>query len=58
MNALVGAILKLIDDPALRVRMGAAAAEHVRHSLTWRHNAERVLQACDHAREHCMRAGP
>jgi glycosyltransferase involved in cell wall biosynthesis len=43
---LVGAILRLVDDSGLRQRLGAAAARRVRDHLTWKDNAERVLNAC------------
>jgi glycosyltransferase involved in cell wall biosynthesis len=45
-DQLVSAVLRLLDDSDLRERLGAAAARKVREQLTWRHNAERVLEAC------------
>ena len=55
-QALVRAVLRLIDDGGLRAKLGTAASEHVRTALTWRHNAERVLQACRVAGESHARA--
>jgi glycosyltransferase involved in cell wall biosynthesis len=42
-RALAGAIVRLVDDSCLRLRLGnaARAAAEARH--TWRHNAQRVL---------------
>jgi glycosyltransferase involved in cell wall biosynthesis len=48
-QGLVRAVLRLTDDRELRQRLGRAAAARVRSSLTWRHNAARVLGACEHA---------
>jgi glycosyltransferase involved in cell wall biosynthesis len=45
-DALVGCVRRLLDDSALGSRLGHAAANRVRRSLTWRHNAERVIAAC------------
>jgi glycosyltransferase involved in cell wall biosynthesis len=50
-GALVAAVLRLIDDPALRRRLGDAAAARARLSLSWEDNARRVVRAC----EECLR---
>lgn len=42
-GALADAIDRLRRDPALRARLGAAAAERVRRSGTWDHVAGRIL---------------
>jgi glycosyltransferase involved in cell wall biosynthesis len=47
-DTLTRCALRAIDDPALRARLGDAAATRVRASLTWTHNAERVLAACQY----------
>jgi glycosyltransferase involved in cell wall biosynthesis len=44
-EALCGAILRLVDDPALRRRLGVAARARAEREHTWRRNAERVLDA-------------
>ncbi len=46
-EALAAAVIRLIDDSCLRVRLGSAArlAAEARH--TWRQNAERVLECLD-----------
>jgi glycosyltransferase involved in cell wall biosynthesis len=49
-EGLVGAVLRVVDDPALRRSLGAAAAARARGSLTWEDNARRVLGACARAR--------
>lgn len=42
------ALLRLINDAALRDRLGAAARATIdRRGLTWRHNAERVTQIAE-----------
>lgn len=43
-DALIDCVLRLVDDAALRRRLGTAAHRRVRDSLTWKHNAERVLE--------------
>jgi glycosyltransferase involved in cell wall biosynthesis len=50
-DALADTLIRLIDDPQDAERMGQAAARRVRSSLTWTHNAERVLSACERSRE-------
>jgi glycosyltransferase involved in cell wall biosynthesis len=58
LDGLSDTLIRLIDDPELGRRLGAAAAERVRSSLTWAHNGERVLSACKQAREsHTQRSG-
>ena len=45
-DALLGAIARLVGDPDLRARLGAAAARTVaERDLTWRANAARVVAA-------------
>lgn len=50
--ALVDAVLRLVDTPTLRREIGGRARERVVSSLTWSHNAQRVLGACQQALEH------
>lgn len=45
-EALVAAVVRAIDDPALRARLGQAARERVTTSLTWQQNARSVLAVC------------
>jgi glycosyltransferase involved in cell wall biosynthesis len=42
-------VLRLVDDPALRRRLGASAAARARGTLSWTDNAARVIAACDAA---------
>jgi glycosyltransferase involved in cell wall biosynthesis len=51
-RALNQAVLALIDDPARRGALGAAAAAHARADLSWTHNARRVLATCERALRH------
>ena len=44
-DALVGAIRRLLDDPELRERLGAAGRERVKHRFTWQVTA-RGTAAC------------
>jgi glycosyltransferase involved in cell wall biosynthesis len=55
-EALTQAVLRLVDDPELRQRLGRTAGERARGSLSWTHNARRVLDACQEARERHSRA--
>ena len=48
-DALIRTVLRLIDDPGLRERLGEAAAERVRSRFSWAHNARRVIEACEAA---------
>ncbi len=48
---LARAIVKLIESPALRARLGARAREVALQRHTWRRNAERVLQAFNELNE-------
>jgi glycosyltransferase involved in cell wall biosynthesis len=57
-RAFAAAVLRLVDDPALRARLGAAAAEHARSSLSWVDNARRVVAACEIARAAGAPAAP
>jgi glycosyltransferase involved in cell wall biosynthesis len=43
-DALIGACDRLLSDPALRRRLGEAAAKEVQGSYTWDRNAARVLE--------------
>ncbi len=43
--ALAGAIVRLLDDPALAARLGAAARARVEHELTWERASERFEAA-------------
>ncbi len=45
-DALVEAVDRLVMDGELRKRLGRSARQRILESLTWRHNAERVLDAC------------
>lgn len=47
--AMKAAVLRLVDDPALRERLGQAAAARAHSSLSWRDNARRVVEACSWA---------
>ena len=44
--SFIAAVLRLVDDAGLRARLGTAAAERARRSLSWTDNAARVLEAC------------
>jgi glycosyltransferase involved in cell wall biosynthesis len=50
-DEMIRAVLALIDDPALRRRLGTAAAERAAASLSWEDNARKVLQGCSAALE-------
>ena len=43
-DALAGALVRLVDDPALRHRMGAAARARIENELGWPHLARRYIQ--------------
>ena len=47
--ALIDCVTRLAERPDLARSLGQAAAARVRSSLTWEHNASRVLQACQQA---------
>ena len=49
-GALATTVERLLDDPDLRRRLGRAACEKARASLSWVDNARRVLEACEQAR--------
>ncbi len=50
---LVTSVVKLVDDPILRARLGEAAHRRAVESLSWTHNAEKVIGACKQAiKEH------
>jgi glycosyltransferase involved in cell wall biosynthesis len=55
-EAMVGAVLSLLEDPGRRRALSEAAAARVRAELTWEHNARRVLGACEQAIAHQRRA--
>jgi glycosyltransferase involved in cell wall biosynthesis len=44
-NALAAAILRLVDSSTLRTRLGKNARESAVQNHTWKHNAQRVLDA-------------
>ncbi len=46
-DALAAAILRLVDDPGLRDRLGTAARARAERCHSWRRNAERVLHALE-----------
>jgi glycosyltransferase involved in cell wall biosynthesis len=48
-QALTDAILRLVDDPVLRARLGQRAREEALRKHTWRQNAERLLASCSPA---------
>ena len=49
-DSLRAALRRLIHDPGLRERLGAAARRRVERRHTWLGNARRVLQLFDHLR--------
>jgi glycosyltransferase involved in cell wall biosynthesis len=52
-------VLRLVDDPALRHRLGESAAARARGTLSWIDNATRVVAACHAAiRRRAGRAAP
>lgn len=48
-RALAEGILKLLDDPDLRARMGEAAVRRAKNGLLWRESATRLLAAYERA---------
>lgn len=50
-DALAAAVVRLVDDPDLRRRLGRAAAERAHATLSWTDNARRVLTVCERVRE-------
>jgi glycosyltransferase involved in cell wall biosynthesis len=42
---LAAAIVKLVESDELRARLGAKAREVAEREFTWKHNAQRVLDA-------------
>ncbi|OPY93509.1 MAG: Capsular glucan synthase [Syntrophaceae bacterium PtaU1.Bin231] len=44
-GALAEAIRRLLDSPGERARLGEAGRERVGRSLTWRHAAEKTVEA-------------
>jgi glycosyltransferase involved in cell wall biosynthesis len=57
LGALVAAVVRLVDRPALRRRLGAAAAARAGASLAWTDNARRVVAVLDQARGRALAAG-
>jgi glycosyltransferase involved in cell wall biosynthesis len=54
---LTAAVVRLVERPDERRRLGSAAAEKIRSRLTWAHNAAIVAKACaDAVEERRMRA--
>lgn len=45
-DALLAAVLSLVDDPARRTTLGEAARKRAVDSFTWRRNAGQVLATC------------
>jgi len=50
-DALTNAVAKLLDDPALRSKMGQAGRERAFSSLTWDHVAARTATIVDQTRQ-------
>ena len=48
-RALCGAIVRLVDDACLRVRLGGAARQAAEQHHTWLQNAERLLEWLQHS---------
>ena len=44
-SELAAAIVKLVESDELRARLGAKAREVAEREFTWKHNAQRVLEA-------------
>lgn len=56
-KALIQCVLRLVDDPDLRQRLGQAAHRRVQRELTWEHNAQRVLDLAETTLERHRSAG-
>lgn len=59
-DALRDAVLRLVDDPELRLRLGRAAARRAHGEMGWSDNARKVIGACARAKdrlEHAKRRG-
>lgn len=46
-ESLSDTVLRLVVDPALCSRLGLAAVKKIQSSLSWEHNAVRVLSICE-----------
>jgi glycosyltransferase involved in cell wall biosynthesis len=57
LGALVAAVLRLVDRPALRRKLGDAAAARAAASLSWTDNARRVIGVLEQARSCAAAAG-
>jgi len=42
-------VQQLVDDTELRQRLGAAARQFLVGNYTWKHNAQRIAEVCEHA---------
>ncbi len=49
LEAMVAAVLRLVDHPAARRRLGRAAAARAHRALSWTDNARQVVAACGEA---------
>ena len=56
LEALVAAVLRLVDQPRLRQELGSAAAVRAAGSLSWSDNARRVVGALEEAMGSCAAA--
>lgn len=54
LDSLTESVLSLVDSEDRRRRLGEAAAHRVRTGLTWKHNATRVVEACQKARTYYL----
>jgi glycosyltransferase involved in cell wall biosynthesis len=57
LEALVAAVLRLVDRPDLRRRLAAAAAARASASLSWTDNARGVVAVLDRARNRALATG-